>query len=100
MQWTRDSKNQLRFQERADKYDLFVRPELYLLPSAGGQLPHLDDDGRVQLIEVRGRRGERREKGGGVERERERVAREGQRERERERERESLIKCLMSVLIF
>ncbi|XP_043240554.1 amyloid beta A4 precursor protein-binding family B member 1-interacting protein-like isoform X4 [Amphibalanus amphitrite] len=51
MQWTRDSKNELRFQERADKYDLFVRPELYLLPSAGGQQAHLDDDGRAQLIE-------------------------------------------------
>ena len=55
MQWTRDSKNQLRFQERSDKYDLFVRPELYLLPTSGtGQQPHLDDDGRAQLIEVRG----------------------------------------------
>ena len=56
MQWTRDSPNVLRFQERSDKYDLFVRPELYLLPTAGSQQTHLDDDGRAQLIEVgRGR---------------------------------------------
>ncbi|XP_037075407.1 LOW QUALITY PROTEIN: amyloid beta A4 precursor protein-binding family B member 1-interacting protein-like [Pollicipes pollicipes] len=51
MLWTRDSKNQLRFQERPDKYDLFARPEQYLLPSSGAQHAHMDDDARLQLTE-------------------------------------------------
>ncbi|XP_042862123.1 ras-associated and pleckstrin homology domains-containing protein 1-like isoform X4 [Penaeus japonicus] len=50
--WTRDSKNKLLFLERPDKYDLFLRPEQYILIGSSSQKHcDLDDDGRNTLIE-------------------------------------------------
>lgn len=50
--WTRDSKNKLLFLERPDKYDLFLRPEQYILIGSSSQKnADLDDDGRNTLIE-------------------------------------------------
>ncbi|KAK7083431.1 Ras-associated and pleckstrin y domains-containing protein 1 [Halocaridina rubra] len=50
--WTRDSKNKLLFLERPDKYDLFLRPEQYLLIGSSSQKnTDLDDEGRSTLIE-------------------------------------------------
>lgn len=52
--WTRDSKNKLLFLERPDKYDLFLRPEQYILIGSSSQKQcDMDDDGRNTLIEVR-----------------------------------------------
>ncbi|KAK8753664.1 hypothetical protein OTU49_001007 [Cherax quadricarinatus] len=50
--WTRDSKNKLLFLERPDKYDLFLRPEQYILIGSSSQKnSDLDDEGRSTLIE-------------------------------------------------
>ncbi|XP_076067136.1 ras-associated and pleckstrin homology domains-containing protein pico isoform X2 [Oratosquilla oratoria] len=50
--WTRDSKNKLLFLERPEKYDLFLRPELYLLIGSSSQKDlDLDDEGRSTLLE-------------------------------------------------
>ncbi|XP_071538756.1 uncharacterized protein pico isoform X2 [Panulirus ornatus] len=50
--WTRDSKNKLLFLERPDKYDLFLRPEQYILiGSSSEKNADLDDEGRSTLIE-------------------------------------------------
>ncbi|ROT67873.1 Ras-associated and pleckstrin-like proteiny domains-containing protein 1 [Penaeus vannamei] len=50
--WTRDSKNKLLFLERPDKYDLFLRPEQYILIGSSSQKQcDMDDDGRNTLIE-------------------------------------------------
>lgn len=50
--WTRDSKNKLLFLERPDKYDLFLRPEQYILIGSSSQKnSDLDDEGRNTLIE-------------------------------------------------
>lgn len=52
--WTRDSKNKLLFLERPDKYDLFLRPEQYILIGSSSQKnSDLDDEGRSTLIEVK-----------------------------------------------
>lgn len=52
--WTRDSKNKLLFLERPDKYDLFLRPEHYILIGSSSQKnADLDDEGRNTLVEVR-----------------------------------------------
>lgn len=54
MLWTRDSKNKLLFLERPDKYDLFLRPEHYILIGSSSQKnADLDDEGRNTLVEVR-----------------------------------------------
>ena len=58
--WTRDSKNKLLFSERLDKYDLFLRPEHYILiGSSSEKNSDLDDEGRSTLVEasMRGREG-------------------------------------------
>ncbi|XP_050697627.1 ras-associated and pleckstrin homology domains-containing protein 1-like isoform X3 [Eriocheir sinensis] len=50
--WTRDSKNKLLFLERPDKYDLFLRPEHYILIGSSSQKnADLDDEGRNTLVE-------------------------------------------------
>ncbi|KAK8397221.1 hypothetical protein O3P69_004737 [Scylla paramamosain] len=50
--WTRDSKNKLLFSERPDKYDLFLRPEHYILiGSSSEKNSDLDDEGRNTLVE-------------------------------------------------
>ncbi|KAG0717539.1 Ras-associated and pleckstrin y domains-containing protein 1 [Chionoecetes opilio] len=50
--WTRESKNTLLFSERADKYDLFLRPEHYILiGSSSEKNADLDDEGRNTLVE-------------------------------------------------
>ncbi|KAG8230194.1 hypothetical protein J437_LFUL009874 [Ladona fulva] len=53
MMWTRDSKNQIQFVEREDKYcRLFSRPEEFLLPlSSSDHGKEFDDDLRNALIE-------------------------------------------------
>ncbi|XP_071450983.1 abnormal cell migration protein 10 isoform X2 [Hetaerina americana] len=53
MMWTNDSKNQIQFVERADKYlKLFSRPEEFLLPQASSDHGReFDDDSRAALIE-------------------------------------------------
>ncbi|XP_046444675.1 abnormal cell migration protein 10-like isoform X3 [Daphnia pulex] len=53
MLWTRDSRNTLLFVERPEKYSLFSRPEDYLLSfnSSSERDRHLDDDGRLALLE-------------------------------------------------
>ena len=52
--WTRESKNKLLFLERPDKYDLFLRPEQYILIGSLSQKHcDLDDEGKNTLIEVR-----------------------------------------------
>ena len=51
--WTRDSKNKILFLERPDKYDLFLRPESYLLIGSSNQKNvDYDDESRNTLIEV------------------------------------------------
>lgn len=52
MLWTRDSRNTLLFVERPDKYNLFSRPEDYLLSVSSSEKDrHLDDDARHALLE-------------------------------------------------
>lgn len=52
MLWTRDSRNTLLFVERPDKYDLFSRPEDYLLTGSFSDKDRaLDDDARLTLVD-------------------------------------------------
>ncbi|KAH7963537.1 hypothetical protein HPB52_021304 [Rhipicephalus sanguineus] len=52
--WTRDSSNRILFVEREEKYDLFVRPENYLLGGSSSEHgAQLDDDAKLALIDVR-----------------------------------------------
>ncbi|XP_046397831.1 amyloid beta A4 precursor protein-binding family B member 1-interacting protein isoform X2 [Ischnura elegans] len=53
MMWTNDSKNQIQFVERPDKYlRLFSHPEEFLLPQASSDHGReFDDDSRAALIE-------------------------------------------------
>lgn len=46
--WTRDSDNQILFTERGDKYDLFLKPELYLMNEK--TLKKIDDTDRSRLV--------------------------------------------------
>ncbi|XP_033761330.1 ras-associated and pleckstrin homology domains-containing protein 1-like isoform X2 [Pecten maximus] len=49
--WTRDSKNKIMFEERQEKYDLFRRPEKYLLVSSSSEKgASLDPSKRQRLI--------------------------------------------------
>uniref|UniRef100_A0A131YD94 Amyloid beta A4 protein-binding family B member 1-interacting protein n=1 Tax=Rhipicephalus appendiculatus TaxID=34631 RepID=A0A131YD94_RHIAP len=51
--WTRDSSNRILFVEREEKYDLFVRPENYLLGGSSSEHgAELDDDAKLALIDV------------------------------------------------
>lgn len=54
LMWSRDSTNKLIFLERPDKYDVFRRPEEYLLgPGGATELRgKIDDAGRGSLIQV------------------------------------------------
>ncbi|XP_075747832.1 ras-associated and pleckstrin homology domains-containing protein 1-like isoform X2 [Rhipicephalus microplus] len=50
--WTRDSSNRILFVEREEKYDLFVRPENYLLGGSSSEHgAELDDDAKLSLID-------------------------------------------------
>lgn len=50
--WTRDSSNRILFVEREEKYDLFVRPENYLLGGSSSEHgAQLDDDAKLALID-------------------------------------------------
>lgn len=50
--WTRDSSNRILFVEREEKYDLFIKPESYLLGGSSSELgAELDDDGKLALID-------------------------------------------------
>uniref|UniRef100_L7M7E1 Putative pico n=1 Tax=Rhipicephalus pulchellus TaxID=72859 RepID=L7M7E1_RHIPC len=50
--WTRDSSNRILFMEREEKYDLFVRPENYLLGGSSSEHgAELDDDAKLALID-------------------------------------------------
>ena len=52
LMWKVDSKNTLWFIERPEKYDMFVRPELYLLGSSSSQKgDQMEDHARQELIE-------------------------------------------------
>ena len=55
LMWSRDSTNKLIFLERPDKYDVFRRPEEYLLGGGGGTdlRGKIDDAGRSSLIQVK-----------------------------------------------
>ncbi|RNA39386.1 ras-associated and pleckstrin homology domains-containing 1-like isoform X1 [Brachionus plicatilis] len=46
--WSRDSDNQIFFTERSDKYDLFLKPEVYL--TNDGNVKHLDENNRKNLL--------------------------------------------------
>lgn len=50
MMWTRDSKNKILFQERNDKYQLFLSPETFLL-SSSDLICDYDDHSRSMLLE-------------------------------------------------
>lgn len=49
--WTRDSCNRILFEERPQKYDMFVRPEKYLADSGTQTQLEFDEDSRMGLIE-------------------------------------------------
>jgi hypothetical protein len=47
--WTRDSENKIFFTERINKYEMFLRPELYLM---NGMAAKLDEATRTKLLHV------------------------------------------------
>lgn len=50
--WKLDSKNTLWFIERPEKYDLFVRPETYLLGTCSSQIDNpMEEHSRQELVE-------------------------------------------------
>ena len=52
LMWTVDSKNTLWFIERPEKYDVFVRPERYLLGTSSSQQGDtMEDHARQELLE-------------------------------------------------
>eukprot|EP00095_Tigriopus_kingsejongensis_P010664 maker-scaffold799_size95547-snap-gene-0.8 protein:Tk10664 transcript:maker-scaffold799_size95547-snap-gene-0.8-mRNA-1 annotation:"amyloid beta a4 precursor protein-binding family b member 1-interacting protein isoform x3" len=52
LMWNMDSKNTLWFIERPEKFDLFVRPELYLLGTSSSQRGELmEEHSRQELLE-------------------------------------------------
>ena len=53
LHWEGDSKNTLWFIERPEKYDLFSRPEIYLLTNSSSQRgDHMEENLRQELLEV------------------------------------------------
>lgn len=48
--WSRDSENQIIFTEKSDKYDLFLKPEMYLLNENINAKKLIDESERNKLI--------------------------------------------------